>query len=481
MPAISQAQAKEGPNIWKEIGAPAILLAELCWFSGWYLTIYAKRAVPWISLAFLTVAILISYVLMRLLLASRIKASLRQALFLVWLLLILPFSLRLSLFSGVEISASNLLILPFKSLFSAAAFQSEFWHLLIFTFMIWRGANLASMPIDQADTQQSFWFGLTMLALLVGINYSNPVVNTLVPAFGFLVFILIALIASRLVEFAYARGGRLPPFTWRWMGNYIVLALGAALVAVMLGWLLITPAKFIVSQGLFVVLLVIILAAVVVAAPVFLVLWLLTPWLTKIYEQGWVEMAKIQVPETAPIFEEGELAQVVESAPNWLITALIIAGILLIIGIVVAILILLRKRQDMMGLQLDEDMETVPSRWLRWLPILRRRGNRPMAKTARLLAAARIRRMYADLMTISTRLGKPRPAAQTPLEYLPILASLFPQQANELDNLTRAYLKVRYGELPESHEELELLEGQWRILRQEAERLLLIQLQLIMK
>jgi flagellar basal body-associated protein FliL len=297
---------------------------------------------------------------------------------------------------------------------------------------------------------------------------------------GFFFFILIALIASRLVEFAYARGGRLPPFTWRWMGNYIFLALGVALVAIILGWLLITPAKFVVSQGLFVVLLVIILAAVVVAAPVFLVLWLLTPWLTRIYEQGWVEMSRIQVPETAPEFEEGKLAQVVETAPNWLITALIIAGILLISAIVIAILVLLRKRQDKMGLELDEDIETVPSRWLRWLPILRR-GNRPMAKTARLLAAARIRRMYAELMTFSTRLGKPRPAAQTPLEYLPTLESLFPQQAYELDNLTRAYLKVRYGELPESHEELELLEGQWRILRQEAEHLLRIQRQATLK
>ena len=480
MPAIIQPQAKEGPNIWKEIGALAILLAELCWFSGWYLTIYAQRATPWISLVFLTIAILLSYVLMRILQASHIKTSSRQAIILVWLLLILLFSLRLSLFSGVDISVSNLLILPFKSLFSAAAFQSEFWHLLIFTLMIWRGANLASLPIDQADTQRSFWFGLTMLALLVGINYSNPVLNTLVPVLGFFFFILIALIASRLVEFAYARGGRLPPFTWRWMGNYIFLALGVALVAIILGWLLITPAKFVVSQGLFVVLLVIILAAVVVAAPVFLVLWLLTPWLTRIYEQGWVEMSRIQVPETAPEFEEGKLAQVVETAPNWLITALIIAGILLISAIVIAILVLLRKRQDKMGLELDEDIETVPSRWLRWLPILRR-GNRPMAKTARLLAAARIRRMYAELMTFSTRLGKPRPAAQTPLEYLPTLESLFPQQAYELDNLTRAYLKVRYGELPESHEELELLEGQWRILRQEAEHLLRIQRQATLK
>jgi hypothetical protein len=40
---------------------------------------------------------------------------------------------------------------------------------------------------------------------------------------------------------------------------------------------------------------------------------------------------------------------------------------------------------------------------------------------------------------------------------------------------------VRYGELPESHEELELLEGQWRILRQEAEHLLRIQRQATLK
>ncbi len=80
-------------------------------------------------------------------------------------------------------------------------------------------------------------------------------------------------------------------------------------------------------------------------------------------------------------------------------------------------------------------------------------------------AAARIRRIYAELMELGEKLGKPRPQAHTPLEYLPDLVIIFPELSQDLTLVTSAYLQVRYGEIPETPEALEQVESAWARIR----------------
>jgi len=456
------------PNLWREVGAWAVLASELCWFSAWYLTIYAHRAPVLVSLVFLAAAIMGSYALVRLLMRSKLNANMRQAVLILWLGIVLVASLRLSLFAGVRVTFGQLLSLPFQTLFSPEVFKSEFWHLLIIILMVWRGSSLATMAIDLTDVHRSFRFGMVMLAIFLAINHQQPITVVLLPVLLFILFGVIALISGRLTEFTYSRGARLPPFNVRWLQAYILIAAVLAVAAVTLGFLLITPAKFVVSQALFLVLLILIICAVVVAAPVLLLLWLLTPWLTQIYEQGWVEMSKIQIPQTELEFTQEELSQVVESAPNWLMTTLIIAGILVVLGIIIAIVLLVRKRQIEAGILVEDDSSQLPSIWPRWLRPQRRRQS-SLSQPERLFAAVRIRRMYAELMIIAAKLGNPRPPAQTPLEFLPALVKTFPEDSAGLSDLTSAYIKVRYGSLPESQEEMDRLESQWKAIKSHAE------------
>jgi hypothetical protein len=77
--------------------------------------------------------------------------------------------------------------------------------------------------------------------------------------------------------------------------------------------------------------------------------------------------------------------------------------------------------------------------------------------------------MYAGLMIIAAKLGNPRPPAQTPLEFLPALVKTFPEDSAGLSDLTSAYIKVRYGSLPESQEEMDQLERQWKAIKSHAE------------
>jgi hypothetical protein len=68
-------------------------------------------------------------------------------------------------------------------------------------------------------------------------------------------------------------------------------------------------------------------------------------------------------------------------------------------------------------------------------------------------------------MELSERLGDPRPAAQTPLEFMPTLETTYPGREEDLDDITRAYLRVRYGELPETRQEVDLVEEAWERVR----------------
>jgi hypothetical protein len=54
-----------------------------------------------------------------------------------------------------------------------------------------------------------------------------------------------------------------------------------------------------------------------------------------------------------------------------------------------------------------------------------------------------------------------RAEAETPLEFLPALRRLFPGSEMQLDTITQAYLRVRYGELPETQAEVDEVESAW--------------------
>jgi hypothetical protein len=101
--------------------------------------------------------------------------------------------------------------------------------------------------------------------------------------------------------------------------------------------------------------------------------------------------------------------------------------------------------------------------WDRWAARIR--------PVSRHLAAARIRRIYAQLMDLCAELKYPRPDSTTPLEFLPELGELFTDQTAALCLLTEAYVRVRYGELPESHAEIQAVEAAWQLILEEGARL----------
>jgi len=81
-------------------------------------------------------------------------------------------------------------------------------------------------------------------------------------------------------------------------------------------------------------------------------------------------------------------------------------------------------------------------------------------------SARTIRRVYASLVAYAGELGHPRDEAQTPHEFLPTLKLLFPSAQNEVALITEAYVRVHYGELPETGEELRRVRAAWKHLHE---------------
>ncbi len=77
-------------------------------------------------------------------------------------------------------------------------------------------------------------------------------------------------------------------------------------------------------------------------------------------------------------------------------------------------------------------------------------------------AAASIRRIYRLMCRAAGAAGYPRLEAETPYEYLPTLGRVWPDYLPEARLITESFIRVRYGEVPESPEELEQIRAAWR-------------------
>lgn len=77
-------------------------------------------------------------------------------------------------------------------------------------------------------------------------------------------------------------------------------------------------------------------------------------------------------------------------------------------------------------------------------------------------AAASIRRIYQQMCRAAASAGFPRPEAETPYEYLRTLRQVWPEGTADSLLITEAYVRVRYGELPETRADLDAIRAAWR-------------------
>lgn len=99
-------------------------------------------------------------------------------------------------------------------------------------------------------------------------------------------------------------------------------------------------------------------------------------------------------------------------------------------------------------------------RWPKWLvSMFRRRRLGGDADTAS------VRDVYRKLLAWAAAHGYRRSEAETPFEFAAVLASAYPEAAQGLETLTRAYVEVRYGSRVPCGDEVRSLREVWAELR----------------
>jgi hypothetical protein len=340
----------------------------------------------------------------------------------------------------------------------------------------WRGQTLSQHQVGTIKIRRAFRYGIWMHLITSFIGYQvygdlNPV-----PFYIFLFAGLVGMGSARLATVGSLRGGRGVPFDRGLIagigGTAGGLILLSSMVALWAGGPLASLIRRILSGTL---------SGVVEA--IFFLLGPIIRWFINLLE-GIVGPDLNIRPEDAA-FDPNRMGDTIQQAlaelneeitpPTWAADlgqivklALIVIGVMIILVLIYAGL---RQWRAMGRLSIRRESESLIS--LSDLPHLlqdaiRQRiramvdGFQRLRPDERRFAATRIRRIYAELMDLSQQLEMERPKAQTPLEFLPSLKALFESEDEALEHITRAYLKVRYGELPETRQQVEQVESAWR-------------------
>jgi len=483
-PSRVQNTENRRPRLWRELAFYAALAMELSWVVLWSRLLL--RAGPQISYGriFLVMGgiLLTTYAVASASEKLNLRMILRRFLLGIVLLLGMVVGLELLVEEYGSLDLWELLSRPVRTFRDMTNLVPiEFIVMLLVLALGWRGMSLVGSYIEPQVVIGGFRLGIFALFLygiLAPVDRSAPL-GTLVI---FLFSSLLAMSAARIAILGHLRGGQTIPFDRRWLGG-VLLAVSAM---VGIAWLVATSiqgAGFEVLSRVFTVLLFIL---VIVLSPL---LWLVFRLILALGE--WLNLTDI-IGSILEFFKglQAFFDKLIAAISGWferintsrvqdMIQILQDSKPILLWGTIIVLLIMvllsiqrhLRRREaepdeqeyesllaqkDLFGLLKDAFRRSLD----RMMEGLDKMSQLRLAR--RLLAAARIRRIYARLMDLSARLDQPRPASRTPLEFLPNLETLFPNLGGELQTITNAYLRVRYGDLPEIKQEIEEVEYAWR-------------------
>ncbi len=346
----------------------------------------------------------------------------------------------------------------------------------VLILIFWRrGLTLARHWVGPRVVQRDLRVGLIALLILgfVAADLDSPL--PYVEVFILLLAALMSMGAARLSSLSYIRGGRSIPFDSRW---FLAVSAGAlGLLAITGGLASIGAEPLAQSAGR--------LISIVGSALGVLLLFLLLPvimLITDLFSRLIDRLIPntVELPELLPTDEFSQMMEglsediaPVSYAGGLLDTIqIILIAVVILIFIVVVYFSLRSTRAGRIWRNLEEgERETVLGSLPDYLRSILDRARRSsdlldrLNPAAKVIAAARIRQIYRRLLRLSARLGVERQQAETPLEFLSDLPVIFPDSQDQLEKITRAYLRVRYGEYPESRQEVDRVEQAWRDIR----------------
>jgi hypothetical protein len=473
--SISKSSSKKF-NAWREITLIAVLIIEISWIVPWFRSLTPSSYLLSPVKVFITffVILLTTTLLARFLNATRLKKKIRRWVFVGFIILWIFVGYQIIVFGQEFPTIDEFLRKPISSFSDVREMiPIEFLIIVVILLLIQRGISLAREGTSRDTVINSFRLGVIMFVIF-GILLTNVTGET--PGglvYIFIVASLIGLVSSKVSALALIRGGTRNPFDSRWLGSvFVSLTLIIALSSVVAGILTGQMERLLQSLGLIIYGIVI-----TVIGPILILLGFMEPVTQAIQNALPTPTPHPNIPEwelenaQPPVPEN--IVEMTDQATNLLVifrSVLIIGFIVLLVGILIW---RLRRWRIRVEIGVDDERQSLvegSNLIILLLDALRNRVGKVseglsnfgrLRKKDQIRAAARIRQIYADLLELSAELGLPRPVSQTPLEYLPELQSLYTGTKPELATITNGYLRIRYGELPETMSEVKLVEDAW--------------------
>ncbi len=467
---------------WREVVILTSILMELTWSTLWYRSLLLPGTMQryWETYLFLGGMLIGIYATARMLNFLGVSIALRRIVFGVLII----FNLVVSLVIVVERNRGGLIDMLISTMDNFYTRESilpvEFLVILLALIISWRGMAYLRIETTPRDVMFRFQMGVIMFCVFAALH-PTPELIPVFTIYSFLFFSLLAMSSSRISILAEMRGGKRIPFDKQWfigMSVFIMGWVGIAALAVSL-----------IKEPIFDIFL------NIVSWFIYLLVLLLSPfmWLL-MYLVFWVANF-LNIEAISDLFNNlieslGDLVQSIYAVVtdwfsrtgldeifSWLgnigaYKPVFLWGILLLI----LVLILMTTRRmlskevtldedEIESLLSDDDLFSLLRSALKrgWERLTNEVAHAlHLERTGKLLSAVRIRRIYARLMKLSAKLGYARPVSVTPIEFLPSLQELFPDNARDLQVITDAYLVVRYGELPERLDQVEDVQTAWK-------------------
>lgn len=475
-PDITQAVDFPQFSLWRELAAIVLVLMEVSWVAPWYLAISQDLQIP----TPLTVFVVFSAVMFLAYLTARVLDLLRLLNNVQWAVLLALFFASVFLTMGIFLESG-------EQSMASRLFSMEFPAITIFFTVLWlwwRGSSLARSVVEPSNAWKRFRLGLIMLVIYVPVFFQS-----LNMSFGpFILFLftgLLAMVFSRVSFISHPNLATHTPFDRSWLA--IIGATVGTLVGLsgFLAILLTGQFSFIfefltVAAGW--------LSAVflaILSIPWILLSYLIEPFIPELREAMRELMAQATpmptpVPQVTPLpnpnaaYPPPQLLTILSYLFSFVFWVLVL--LLVVVVFIQARKRLVRRRQFV---ETEAESMLDGSDLLKLLRKSIRDGLQGAAQSVadrlrpsqRRQAAQRIRQIYAQLLELSQDLRKPRPPWRTPREFTPELAQLFPGMRAEIETITEAYNRVRYGELPERKEEVQALEAAWDRISAQGEQL----------
>jgi len=469
-----------------------MFVLELSWIIPWYMML-AGPSGPLVvlrsALAFGGILAATNLIL-RVFDALEIKKKLRRWVFVILLGLSLFYGLKLLVFFNQPMSL-GIILGSFSGSLNATepTIPVEFVVIMLVIMTAYRGAVLAGGEAVPSVVSGNMRLGLILLSL---VGFLAAVTRRTIPgAIGYLLIFLfaslLAMAAARIYVMAQLRGGQGLPFERERVAGLVSAVLGLVILAGLAGLFLGSSWGSGLVLGLIglVGLLIRWLAsvAVILLYPLIVIIFAAIQWLISRLGPRLLNLSQNQqMDEALKKIQEMASQQPLFVLDMRLLRPIIFGGLILIAVVSAVLLIRYRSgKRKATGIGETEALLSTDELLKQILASARKNAQAVLdglaqrlglRKDARRLYAQRIRAIYADLLDLAARLKYPRWPQQTPLEYLPELQKAFPGSQDELVLITRAYQRIRYGELPETQAEVNAIESAWQQVQVEGQTML---------